>query len=116
MINPAKKEKQFQQDTHWQSYLTADGIIKGEESGKIVVLTDIIAINGGEKVSFYIRQGTVTGTIIGNIYHAQTYAFRHTFRQGLEGAAYDGSNGGDLYFDLLLAGTEAIFTGYMRDA
>lgn len=115
-INPATEENQFQQDTHWEKRLTASGVLKAEESGKKVVLTDIIAINGAGAVSFYIREKNASGAIRLNVYHNQNYTFDHTFRQGLEGAAYDGSNAGDLYFDLLVAGTEITCTGYMKEA
>jgi len=119
LINPAKLENQFQQDTHWQTRVgTADATIKAEQAGKVVVLTDILAFGTVASGQFYIRQGDVTGTIIAYIVinFVKDTMFSHSFREGLEGAAYDGSGGGNLFFDQLTANVHATFTGYMREA
>lgn len=92
-------------------------MIKAEETGKIVVLTDII-FNGesATAVECFIRQGGAAGTIIGHLTNRGNYKEEMSFREGLEGAAYDGSNGGDLYVTFTGGTRTFTVTGYMRDA
>jgi len=107
--------KQNQQDTHWQNYLTASGVIKTEESGKVVVLTDVVVSFEADQSHLTLQKGGAAGSVI-MVIRGQAYTTKTlSFREGLEGDGWDGSNAGDLYF------TEggiayATFTGYMRDA
>lgn len=114
LINPAVQEQQNQQDTHWQKYLTASGTLKAEESGKIVVLTDVIGYCSAGTLSAFVREKDAAGALRLPIYNIQNSAYIATLRQGIQGAAYDGSNAGDLYCVVVLC-TGLMFTGYMKE-
>ena len=109
------KAAQANRSTHWQTHLLAAGVIKAEENGKIVVMTDFFGAEVGGLLNLLIRQGGAAGTIIGGLVNPDSTALVLSMREGLEGAAYDGSGAGNLH----LTGTgisRVTFTGYMRDA
>jgi len=112
VLNPGQNDP-----NHWQSYHSTSGVIKAEESGKVVVLTDIVlhGHTAAQTNAGNIRNKDGSGALLMYIGFYGIGTITKTFREGLEGAAYDGSNAGDLYW------TEGgdptvLFTGYMRDA
>jgi len=110
VLNPGQNDSE-----HWQIRLAAGGVIQAEAFGKVVVLTDYIfdPIDAG---SFHIREKDGSGTILVTGRCPAASHSSHSFREGIEGAAYNGSNAGDLYFEFLAGGGAATFTGYMKNA
>jgi hypothetical protein len=110
------KVTQENRSTHWQTFLTGNGTIKAEESGKVVVLTDLV-MGAGANHQGWVRKGGAAGSIIVSARGLANEQNFITWREGIEGDAYDGSNAGDLYLgNVVGANFSATFTGYMRDA
>lgn len=113
-INPAIKENQYDLSTFWQTYLTDTATIKAEESGKVIVCTDIIVTGWSSTILNYgdIRQGGAAGTIISYILsNRDMYVWGGL--AGFRGAAYDGSGGGNLYWTKLGGDIRILFSGFM---
>lgn len=109
------KTAQANRSTHWEKVLTAAGQIKAEENGKIVVLTDFVGSEVGAILSLLVREKNASGTIKLGLTHPDSTSLVLSFREGIEGASYDGSGAGDLY----LSGTgisRVFLSGYMKDA
>lgn len=112
------KMVQDNKDSHWQKDLmSASGVIKAEESGKVVVITDVIVSNHNNGLSYgYIKYKDNSGTQICSFISSSRYSEHFTFREGIEGNAYDGSNAGDLYWNDASGDLRVTFMGYMKDA
>lgn len=113
-IDPAVKEKQNQQDTHWEFHSTSSGVGKAEVNGQVVIVTDIIVTSVGANGYGIIKRGGSAGAQIFILRCLQNSGEGHSFREGLEAAAFDGSNGGDIYVQVSNANVTVV--GYTRDA
>jgi len=109
------KQNQLQQDTHWQILMTDSGEIQAEATGKIVIITDIVGMDGTANLQANIRKKDASGTILLYLRALQNTPFIASFREGLEGDSHDGAGAGSFYF-VKEAGTPGVtITGYMRD-
>lgn len=113
VLNPGQNDSE-----HWQTVrLASSAEIKAEESGKVVVLTDFVGSGGAATAGLCnVRKKDASGTIIFSFRAANALhdAFG-SFREGIEGDAYDGAGAGSLYCQI--SGNIVVtFTGYMRDA
>ena len=100
---------------HWQNETSTSEIIKAEENGKIVVLTDFVirASGGGAGVFQIYKKDTGGSRMISFEIQAGTTVV-HSFREGLEGDVFDGSNAGDIFMNVTSGSVRGFFSGYMK--